>query len=294
MKELSGNTAITLANDTCVYCGIDLTQDTLSKEHVIGKHFVPKGKLQDSWNLIVNACNPCNRKKSDLEDDISAITMHPDAYGRHGHNDEEAKSEGERKAKGSFSRYTKRLVKESRETRTVIGSLGKGINLSIDFTAPPQVEPHRLFKLARLQIMGFFYWITFDPASRRGGFWPGSFSWNGDFSSPRSDWGNPIQIAFMEAVGQWEPCVIGCAASGFFRIAIKRNPDLPCWSWALEWNKNYRILGFFGDGEAAQEVASGLPILQFKPLDKDQALSFRKETEIEECDDKLFLFANPS
>ena len=134
MIELSGNTAIAIANGTCVYCGIDLTQDTLSKEHVIGKHFVPKGKLQDSWNLIVNACNPCNRKKSDLEDDISAITMQPDAYDRHGHDDEEAKSEAERKGKGSFSRYTKRLVKESRESRTVIGSLGKGINLSIDLS----------------------------------------------------------------------------------------------------------------------------------------------------------------
>ena len=42
---------------------------------MIGRRFVPKGKLNNQWNLIVRVCIKCNNKKSDLEDDISAISM---------------------------------------------------------------------------------------------------------------------------------------------------------------------------------------------------------------------------
>src|SRR5689334_12269149 len=64
-----------LNNITCPYCGIDLVQQNAIKEHVVGRRFVPKGKLAHSWNLILQACRQCNEKKSDLEDDISAISL---------------------------------------------------------------------------------------------------------------------------------------------------------------------------------------------------------------------------
>ena len=78
LKELPTSYIIRLDNITCPYCGIALTNETSSKEHVIGRHFVSKGTLHGNWNLIVNACNSYNGIKSDLEDDISAITLQPD------------------------------------------------------------------------------------------------------------------------------------------------------------------------------------------------------------------------
>src|SRR5438067_12808695 len=78
------NRAIVLKNETCVYCGSELTAGNCTKEHVIGRKFVPKGKLHEEWNLIVRACTSCNHTKSDLEDDISAISLPPDACGETG------------------------------------------------------------------------------------------------------------------------------------------------------------------------------------------------------------------
>jgi hypothetical protein len=53
----------------------------------VSKKLVPKGKLDRQWNLIVRACRDCNRRKSALEDDISAITMQPDTLGIHAVDD---------------------------------------------------------------------------------------------------------------------------------------------------------------------------------------------------------------
>lgn len=68
----------------CAYCGAAFSRPSDGEaEHVIGRRFVPKGTLAAQWNLIVRACGPCNDHKADLENDISAITMQPDAWGRY-------------------------------------------------------------------------------------------------------------------------------------------------------------------------------------------------------------------
>jgi hypothetical protein len=87
LKSLPPNKAILLDNETCVYCGIELSPEIDTEEHVVGRKFVPKGKLDGEWNLIVHACRACNRKKAELEDDISAITMQPDTLGAHAIDD---------------------------------------------------------------------------------------------------------------------------------------------------------------------------------------------------------------
>ena len=254
MNELPSNAPVRLHNSTCVYCGIALTPDVCTKEHVIGRRFVPKGKLQGNWNLIVNACKPCNRRKSDLEDDISAVSLQSDAWGRFGHGDEEAILEATRKGARSKSRRTDRPVKDSHEERTVKIPFGRSVNITIGFTSPPQVDDCRLFELAHFHLVGFFYLITFDEIHQRGGYWPGGFY--PLLASPRSDWGNPLNLAFMKTVIQWEPRLFGCTAGGFHKIAIRRHPDEDCWSWALEWNRNYRLVGLFGDERAARETVS--------------------------------------
>ena len=43
-----------LKNINCAYYGVELDVKSSTKEHVIGKQFVPKGKLDGQWNLILN------------------------------------------------------------------------------------------------------------------------------------------------------------------------------------------------------------------------------------------------
>jgi hypothetical protein len=59
-----------------------LTEESATDEHVIGRRFVPKNTMFGQWNVILRACRECNTAKSELENDISAITMQPDASGQ--------------------------------------------------------------------------------------------------------------------------------------------------------------------------------------------------------------------
>lgn len=289
LKELPDKTVIRLDNVTCVYCGATLTKETSSKEHVIGRRFVPKGKLDGYWNLIVNACRTCNGIKSDLENDISAITMQPDLFGRYGHEDEAGVSEAKRKAKNAFSRRTKKPVKDSHEQMTVKMPLGKGASISFGFTSPPQTDRQRVFELARLQTMGFFYWITFDQDSKRGYWWPGGFY--PVLDANRADWGNPVHRAFADSVVEWEPRVFASNADGFYKISIRKHPEADCWSWALEWNHSKRVIGLCGDRQAAQDVAARFPKLKAQTISQgpDATFGYRAETPLPESEgDKLF------
>ncbi len=288
LSALPDNRVIRLHNVTCVYCGQEMTSETTTREHVIGRRFVPTGKLQGYWNLIVNACRTCNGTKSDLEDDISAITMQPDVFGRYGHEDQAAAAHGQRKAENSYSRRTKRLVKNSREEMTINGSFGTGVSMTFKFTGPPQAEQQRVFDLARYQVMGFFYWITFNKETKRGHFWRGGFY--PVLETNRSDWGNPVHRAFADAVVEWEPRVLAFNADRFYKIALRKHPSATCWSWALEWNHAMRVIGFCGDKDAMQAVTAGFPRLKADTVSQgpNRALAYRIETPLPEGEDKLF------
>jgi hypothetical protein len=165
LKKLPGHAPIRLDNETCVYCGTVLDVSTRTKEHVVGRRFVPKGNLNKQWNLIVWACRSCNGLKSDFENDLSAISMQPDVFR---HADDSLVAEASRKAQNAFSRRTGKLVKESQERLTIKVPFGAGAEFTFDLTAPPQADSYRVFDLARLQLIAFFYWVTFNPATRRG------------------------------------------------------------------------------------------------------------------------------
>jgi hypothetical protein len=66
---------LSLRNYNYIYCCRLLTKATHTREHVIGRNFVPRRTLD--INLIAWACVQCNNDKSDLEDDISLISMLP-------------------------------------------------------------------------------------------------------------------------------------------------------------------------------------------------------------------------
>ena len=151
------NRAVQLDNETCVYCATVLASTICTKEHVTARRFVPKGKLGGEWNLIVNACQRCNGAKADLENDISAITLRPDAWGRFAHDDVEVMKDATRKSRHAVSRRTKKAVKDSHEEFSIKVPFGPGAMLTFNMTAPPQVDDGRVFELARLQLVAVFY-----------------------------------------------------------------------------------------------------------------------------------------
>jgi hypothetical protein len=223
-----------------------------------------------------------------LEDDISAITMQADASGKHAIEDEALRQEAQRKAANCFSRRTGKTVCDSSEKIKLEMPLGPGVTVTFNMSSPPQVWEERVYELARMQLTGFFYWITYDHATKRGGFWLGSFF--ALLQSPRSDWGNPVHMHFMRSVVNWEPRVLAIGAGSFFKSAIRRHPDAVCWSWALEWNQNYRVIGFFGEKEPVRAILADFPVLKTSTITQgpNEFVKLRAEASLKESDDCLF------
>ena len=289
------NRAIILKNTNCAYCGVDLNSLSLTKEHVIGRRFVPKGKLDKQWNLILNACSSCNNIKSDLEDDLSAITMPPDGYGQHSVNDPALFTQAKKKAQRSKSRRTNKFIADSKEQITVDFDVSPSVNMKIFFSSPPQASPERIYRLAEFHLKGFFYLITYNNKSNKGGFWNGQFS--PVMYSNRADWGNPVQMAFMRTIKDWPLRIHAIGAGEFFKISIRRHPSADCWGWALEWNQSYRVIGLFGDPEATELVLDTFPALSFSGLPSNDAeipvYRIRQEVPLNESDDLLFKWHDP-
>lgn len=278
-SRLLTNRPIVLKNTICCYCGQPL--DTPTADHVIGRRFVPKGTLNNAWNLIVQACRPCNNHKSDLEDDISAITMQPDVTGNYVTDDPILIAEAQRKAR-STSRRTGKPVSESSATDTLHMTLGPA-TCSFGIIGPPQVADERAWDLAYLHLAAFFFCITYNEEHARGGFLPGAFQPLP--TTPRKDWGNCLQRSFMQHTREWLPRLIGTTASDYFKIAIKRHPDRDVWSFALEWNRALRVSGFFGEVyEPGLAWPQAIPILR----DGEMVIRMREEIPLDPTNDTLF------
>lgn len=252
--------AIVLRNLTCVYCGGPFSERTpASREHVIGRRFVPRGCFDGQWNLIVNACEACNGAKADLEDDISAISMLPGPDGRHAIEDPRLASEAQRKALNARSRRTGKTVAGSYET-VELRLPFEGGAFTFKGEAPPQIDDARIFRLAHYHFRGFFYLITFQPDTLKGGFVQGGFF--PLITTRRADWGNLRMRWFMDLVKTWDLRIHAIGADTFFRMIIRRDPaGREVWAWAVEWNHAIRVVGFAGDETVIRSLAVGLPAL---------------------------------
>lgn len=291
MKAWPSREAIVLHNVTCAYCGqpFDAVRKK-TREHVIGRNFVPKGCFDRQWNLILRACTVCNMAKADLEDDIAAISMMPDLRGKHAIDDPRLPAEVARRAQRSRSRRTGRLLADSKENISVNAPFGAA-TFTFGFTAPAQVTDDRLFQLARYHFDGFFYWITYNRDARRGGFFQGGFF--PLFAKRRADWGSPAARWFMNVVRTWDGRVHAIAADGFFAILVRRHPQgLPVWAWATEWNYGIRVAGFAGDEDAIRTVASECPEEPMTLLHQAGGdwLRYRTDTALPDTEDDLFVF----
>lgn len=279
---------IRLKNRTCAYCGAPFGKMLArTDEHVIGRNFVPKGNLAGVWNLVVFACKKCNEEKSNLENDISVISMFSSLRLSSDQIDPLISSEIGRKASGAISRRTGKPVVNSEENVRLSGQFG-GAKISINFVAPPQIDDARICELARFHVQGFFHQMTFDWSSRTGLFLTGDFHyWS---SAPCSDWGNHKLRWFSESVLDWLPCLRADGADGYFRIHLRRHKDLAVMSWALEWNKGMRIVGFVGATEAIEHAISSCPMRPAGIVHDhgNERLVFREHVALADEQDSLF------
>lgn len=79
-------------------------------------------------------------------------------------------------------------------------------------------------------------------------------------SSAVTNWGNPVQRWFMDRVEHWRSSFVNSLANDFFRVALRRAAsNVNLWSWALEWNRNYRLIGFFGDDMLVENELKSMP-----------------------------------
>lgn len=297
MEQLPTKRPTQIYNPHCAYCSDLLDAHNRDREHVIGRRFIPRGKFDGAWNLILNACKACNGKKSNLEDDISAITLQPPLGGPM-HNDPVAASEAIRKAKKSISRRTSRPVVESHHEFNIKMPFMSGAGTAtFELIAPPQFDEDRAYELAYYQVAGFFFWITYNEERKRGYNWPGDFM--PISRSPKSDWGNPLFLRFAESVCEWSPRVLGNTADGYFKVALRKHYEKELWSWALEWNRSFRLIGFVGDFEAASTICETFPNVQSELVfdDGKTRIRSRQETSINEGDDDLLFdgcFGHPA
>ncbi|WOD18977.1 HNH endonuclease [Paraburkholderia kirstenboschensis] len=270
---LPPNRAIVLRNKTCAYCGLPFGPNLPeTKEHVIGRRFVPLGSLANQWNLILYACEGCNGDKSDLEDDISAISMMPDELGQYAIDDPRIKAEVARKAAKSKSRRTGKAVADSREKFELNGAWGPA-TFTFTLTAPAQIDEMRLYRLAHYHFRGFFYWTSYERESNRGGFVPGGFFPLA--AARRSDWGAPHLRWFKDIVRNWDVCVHAIGADKFFKLLVYRHPEKAAvWSWALEWNQSIRVIGFAGDEKMIASLVASAPNKQMHLLHETEKERF--------------------
>lgn len=272
----------------CAYCGHAFRPGERGEdEHVIGRRFVPRGTLAGQWNLILTSCGACNDIKSELENDVSAITMQPDGLGQFVCDDPRLIAEATRKAR-TTNRRTGRFVSEPEAPLNITGRFGP-MRMKFSFTHPAQCDDARLFQLARLQLAGFFSMLTWQDDQQRGFYWPGAYM--PIVVVRKEDWGNPLLSWVEQTAANWELRLFAIAADGFYKVWIKRRPGDPAvWAWALEWNRNFRLAGFFGEEEALRELADQAPRLEVETLhESSNSFSrFRRETPVAEADDDLF------
>jgi hypothetical protein len=140
---------IKLPNLTCIYCQRPFGKGERTKEHVVGRKFVPTGSFDGESNLIAWACLDCNGIKSSLENDLSAITMAPDIFGAPLVDDPVFQQEAARKGAGSISHRTGKRVVDSHEQFKVSGELMPGVGITFNMRTPPQADEARVFALSK-------------------------------------------------------------------------------------------------------------------------------------------------
>jgi hypothetical protein len=216
--------------------------------------------------------------------------MQPDLYGRYAIEDASLRMDAERKGAGSYSSETKRPISESNQKFSFQSDILPGVSVSGSFDTPPQICEESIFRLSQMHVKAFFYMLTYDQRSGEGANLP---KFVGLAHARRADWGNDRMRSFMSLVKTWEPRIISgqSIADGFFKIAIRRHPNEElCWSWALEWNHNFRSVGVFGNESLCLSIADSLKknLVHLIVDEPDRKIGYRVDKALPESEDMLF------
>jgi hypothetical protein len=292
----------------CPYCGRNLKLINgvepveSSVDHVIGRQFVPKGYLENEWNLILDVCKDCNGKKGRLEDGLSSISRlsvlddlnYPvdvvlDLQRKLGKRNKQTGA-----IRGATHPETNRPVSDSFVRQSLHTSFGP-MSMSLSYIAPPQAFDSEK-KLATLHIQGFYFLIAnTDPAypNKNGVTTPNSVYLQEKYIHPlfvlrRSDWGNEAVKKFVARTCDWETCFKKCTASGYFKVLMRRGKDRkkPPLFWVLEWNKNIRIFGMIREPGNPDIVEKELS--ELCNIEQSEELNIEREIPLMENEDNLF------
>lgn len=291
---------IRLYNKHCPYCGYSLSSKTVTStvEHVIARRFVPKGFMENEWNLILNACSICNSYKASLENGLSAMsllsfdkqTSHPEAVA----NELARKTVRSKKSTNTpkaFHPETLVPVADSFHKFQIEGKLGP-LTMTFKMEATPQAFYSEQI-LAQLQLQAFFFLIS-NPTDAESSkhefsnnpqllredhvhfFFPGSLK--------RNDWGNCKAVEVVKRTRDWKPLLIINSAKGFFKTEIRHDGNF--FFWALEWNQNFRQLGLLKRPGSYHKIEQDLPEEPFKYLSPN--LKGRLDINLDPSQDLLF------
>jgi hypothetical protein len=180
------------------------------------------------------------------------------------------------------------MVKNSVEAFTLTVPFGPATAM-FNMVSGPQVGRERLERLAWYHVRAFFYLVTYSEDTRTGSPLPGVFAPLAD--AARRDWGNARMRGFISATRSWHHRMFGIGADGFFKIWIRRHPNgAPVWAWAVEWNQNLRVVGFFGDEDDVVAAADALPKLELRVIQQPPNIVYRYREEVALPADEDYLF----
>lgn len=272
----------TQSNACCLYCGwrVNRPGDVPSdKEHLIARQFVPSGTLdRQPFNFIFRACRTCNARKGVAERHVSSVTLFNSPSRS---IDPRAEHAADRKGKADFHPLKKGvLIQDSHQEMKMNGKLGP-MSISFGMVAPPQLDKNAAGELAFSHIQGLFALITTgdyrDPSQMR--LLPqDEFVWYDLY--PYNDWGNPQAVELARRVEDWECLANITSADGYFRATMRRKGE---WFWALEWNKQLRLVG--GIAKGRMKLFEGLPGERWIPAPQGR---MRREVPLDAATDILF------
>lgn len=272
------------SNACCIYCGTFLQRPNppeSDKEHLIARNFVPTGTMDGQpFNFLFRACRPCNARKASAERHVSSITL----FNSPGRIDNTRVNEvAIRKGKGDFHPKKKGvLIQDAHEHTSLTTAIGP-MSLKFRMIAPPQLDNDQVGEVAFSHIQGLFALICskdyLDPLKMR--LLPqDQFTWYGSYT--HNDWGNPQVIEIANRVRDWDCLANIESAQGYFKAIMRCSNE--GWFWALEWNRQLRLLGSIG--RARMKLFEGLPSEGWIPTPTGR---MRQNVPLDTKDDCLFV-----
>ncbi len=229
------------SNTACLYCGRTITTPSglpFNKEHLIARNFVPGTMGEDAFQFLFRACVPCNSRKADIERHVSSVTL---LNGPGRLTDPKAARAALNKAVHDFHPTRPGVAMGQAHEAHTIDVPGAGSSMTLGFVAPVNALPDLVSELALRHVQGLFSLLTTKNYLAQVSLLPPSQVWVlRGFT--RSDWGHPWLAEVAGRVSDWECRANVVSGSGYFKAMFRRHPTLG-WFWALEWNKELRVVG---------------------------------------------------